>query len=145
MRLGTGEWEGLAQTYTHTHTRTHTHTHIPREARQTGDSKGKGKKHNNKTTSLACLPCRFLQEIQRLPSRLYLIWYIWANSLPMPPAWRPCVPTSVMKCSEPRSICRNSFSVSGSTVISGHHAPSPSSKSNLERERQTETETEREG
>lgn len=50
----------------------------------------------------------------------------------MPPAWRPCVPTRVMKCSERRSIWRNSFRLSGSTVISGHHAPSPSSKSSLE-------------
>lgn len=82
-----------------------------------------------------CLPCLFLHEIQRLPSRLYLILYIWANSLPMPPACRPWVPTRVMKWSERRSICRNSFTLSGSTDISGHHAPSPSSKSNLERDR----------
>lgn len=80
---------------------------------------------------LTCSPCRFLHEIQRLPSRLYLILYIWANSLPIPPACRPCVPTRVMKCRERRSIWRNSFRLSGSTVISGHHAPSPSSKSNL--------------
>lgn len=53
----------------------------------------------------------------------------------MPPAWRPWVPTSVMKWRERRSIWRNSFRWSGSTVISGHHAPSPSSKSNLDREK----------
>lgn len=45
-----------------------------------------------------------------------------------------------MKWSERRSIWRNSFRLSGSTVISGHHAPSPSSKSNLE-----ETGTEKKG
>lgn len=41
------------------------------------------------------------------------------------------MPTRVMKWRERRSIWRNSFRLSGSTVISGHHAPSPSSKSNL--------------
>ncbi len=87
---------------------------------------------------LTCLPCLFLHEIQRLPSRLYLILYIWANSLPMPPAWRPWVPTRVMKWSERRSIWRNSFRLSGSTVVSGHHAPSPSSKSSLGEGREDE-------
>lgn len=53
----------------------------------------------------------------------------------MPPACRPWVPTRVMKWSERRSIWRNSFRLSGSTVISGHHAPSPSSKSSLARDK----------
>lgn len=51
--------------------------------------------------------------------------------MPWPPAWRPWVPTRVMKCRERRSICRNSFRSSGSTGTSGHQAPSPSSESSL--------------
>lgn len=52
--------------------------------------------------------------------------------MPWPPAWRPWVPTRVIKCRVCKSICRNSFRSSGSTGISGHQAPSPSSESSLD-------------
>lgn len=51
--------------------------------------------------------------------------------MPWPPAWRPWVPTRVIKCRVCKSIWRNSFRSSGSTGISGHQAPSPSSESSL--------------
>lgn len=93
---------------------------------------------NQKNTSLhlytlTCLPFLSCQPTQLLPSRLYLILYRWANSLPMPSACRPWVPTSVMKCSERRSTWRYSLRPSGSDMMSGHQAPSPSplSKSSL--------------
>lgn len=87
--------------------------------------------------TLTCLPFLSCQPTQLLPSRLYLILYRWANSLPMPSAWRPWVPTSVMKCSERRSTWRYSLRASGSDMMSGHQAPSPSplSKSSLEERR----------
>lgn len=66
-----------------------------------------------------------------MPSRLYVILYMGANSMPWPPAWRPWVPTRVMKWRVCKSICRNSFRSPGSTGILGHQAPSPSSESSL--------------
>lgn len=86
---------------------------------------------------LTCLPFLSCQPTQLLPSRLYLILYRWANSLPMPSAWRPWVPTSVMKCSERRSTWRYSLRPSDSDMMSGHQAPSPSplSRSSLEKRR----------
>lgn len=89
---------------------------------------------------LTCLPFLSCQPTQLLPSRLYLILYRWANSLPMPSAWRPWVPTSVMKYSERRSTWRYSLRPSGSDMMSGHQAPSPSplSKSSLQRGKKKE-------
>lgn len=95
---------------------------------------------------LTCPPLRSRQPTQFLPSRLYLILYLWANSFPMPSAWRPCVPTSVMKCSERRSTWRYSLRSSGSNMMSGHQAPSPSplSESSLQRrERRREGRTQK--
>lgn len=97
---------------------------------------------------LTCLPLLSCQPAQLLPSRLYLILYLWANSLPMPSAWRPWVPTSVMKCSDRRSTWRYSLRPSGSDMMSGHQAPSPSplSKSSLMRkEKNTRWDTEEKG
>lgn len=88
-------------------------------------------------SGLTCPPFLSCQPTQPLPSRLYFILYRWANSLPMPSAWRPCVPTRVMKCSERRSTWRYSLRASGSDMMSGHQAPSPSplSRSSLRRKR----------
>lgn len=82
---------------------------------------------------LTCCPFLSCQLTQLLPSRLYLILYLWANSFPMPSAWRPWVPTSVMKCNDLRSTWRYSLRPCGSDMMSGHQAPSPPPMSSLKK------------